>query len=187
MRTLDGLRVAILVENGFEQSELLKPREFLEAAGAHTQIVSPQAEQVRGWNHGDWGDALPVDVPLERAHTADFDALLLPGGVINPDRLRMNEAAVTFAKSFVIERKPVAAICHGPWMLVEADVLDGRRLTSYHSIRTDVINAGGDWVDEAVVVDGNLITSRKPDDLPDFIDKTMEAIDQRAEIATAGA
>jgi len=168
MRTLDGLRVAILVENGFEQSELLKPREFLEAAGAHTQIVSPQAEQVRGWNHGDWGDALPVDVPLERAHTADFDALLLPGGVINPDRLRMNEAAVTFAKSFVIERKPVAAICHGPWMLIEIGAARGRRIAAWPSLETDLRNAGAEWVDEPVVVDGDLVTSRKPEDIPAF-------------------
>lgn len=168
MGMLDGLRVAILVENGFEQSELHEPREFLEAAGAQTQIVSPQRERVRGWNHGEWGDWVPVDVPLERAHTADFDALLLPGGVINPDRLRMNEAAVTFAKSFVIERKPVAAICHGPWMLIEIGAARGRRIAAWPSLETDLRNAGAEWVDEPVVVDGDLVTSRKPEDIPAF-------------------
>lgn len=168
MGTLDGLRVAILVENGFEQSELLRPREFLDEAGAQTQIVSPQPEQVRGWNHGDWGDTVAVDVPLDRAQSGDFDALLLPGGVLNPDRLRMNEAAVTFAKSFVIERKPVAAICHGPWMLIEIGAARGRRIAAWPSLETDLRNAGSEWVDEPVVVDGDLVTSRKPEDIPAF-------------------
>lgn len=168
MRTLDGLRVAILVENGFEQSELLEPREFLEAAGAHTQVVSPHSGKVRGWNHGEWGDSLAVDVPLERAQIDDFDALLLPGGVINPDRLRMNEAAVTFVKSFVIARKPVAAICHGPWLLIEVGAARGRRIAAWPSLETDLRNAGAEWVNEPVVVDGDFVTSRKPEDIPAF-------------------
>jgi protease I len=183
MGTLDGLRVAILVENGFEQSELRKPREFLEAAGAQTQIVSPQPDSVRGWNHGDWGDAVPVDVPLERAQSADFDALLLPGGVINPDRLRMNEAAVTFAKSFAIERKPVAAICHGPWMLIEIGAARGRRIAAWPSLETDLRNAGAEWVDEPVVIDGDIVTSRKPEDIPAFnraIDEVFGRTRERA-------
>jgi len=187
MGTLDGLRVAILVENGFEQSELLKPREFLEAAGAQTQIVSPQPECVRGWSHGEWGDVMPVDVPLERAHSGDFDALLLPGGVLNPDRLRTNEAAVTFVKTFVIARKPVAAICHGPWMLIEVGAARGRRIAAWPSLETDLRNAGAEWVDEPVAVDGDFVTSRKPEDIPAFNRAIGEVFGRTRELARRSA
>lgn len=168
MNTLEGFRVAILVEDGFERSELVEPRSALDGAGARTSIVSPKAERVRSWNHVEWGDTMPVDVPLENARPEDFDALLLPGGVMNPDRLRMQPDAVRFAKTFFDAGKPVASICHGPWMVVEAGAASGKRMTSWPSLRTDLRNAGARWVDEEVVVDGPLVTSRKPDDIPAF-------------------
>lgn len=165
---LDGLRVAILATNGFEQVELFNPRQALDNAGAATTVVSPESNSIRGWDHTDWGDSVDVDQTLDQADPGDFDALLLPGGVMNPDFLRVNDDAVAFARHFFENGKPVAAICHGPWTLVEADVVRGRRMTSYPSIKTDLRNAGADWVDQEVVCDNGLITSRKPDDLPAF-------------------
>lgn len=171
---LRGKRVAILVEEGFEEVELTEPREALEKAGAQTDIVSPQKGKVKAWAMEDWGRAYPVDAPLDRAKAENYDALLLPGGVMNPDTLRTNQKALRFIKAFFDAGKPVAAICHGPWTLIDAGVARGRRLTSYHSIQTDLKNAGADWVDERVVVDNGLVTSRKPDDLPAFNRKMIE-------------
>ena len=153
---LDGIRVAILVTDGFEQVELTEPRKALDAAGARTQIVSPKSDRVKGWNFTDWGDEMPVDVPLAQARPEDFDAILLPGGVINPDKLRMDDDAIAFAQAFLDAGKPVASICHG------------RRMTSWPSLQTDLENAGVDWQDQEAVVDGNLVTSRMPDDIPAF-------------------
>lgn len=166
---LKGKTVAILATDGFEQSELLQPKQALEEAGARTQVVSPaEDKKIKGWNHKDWGEEVAVDVPLKSADASKYDALLLPGGVMNPDQLRMNPDAVKFVKSFFDERKPVAAICHGPWMLVEAGAAHGRTLTSWPSLKTDIRNAGGTWVDEEVTVGNGVVTSRKPDDLPAF-------------------
>ena len=171
---LTGKRIAILVADGFEQDELLKPREALEDAGAETEVVSPCEGKVKGHKHHRPGRSVKVEVPLEQAHPEDYDGLLLPGGLHNPDTLRMNPQAVDFVKSFFEAGKPVAAICHGPWTLVEANVVRGRRMTSYPSIQTDLRNAGADWVDEEVVVDHGLVTSRRPDDLPAFNAKMIE-------------
>jgi protease I len=171
---LDGKRVAILVADGFEQSELERPQEALEDAGAETLIVSPNEESVAGWHHFDAGDLFDVDVPLAEATADDFDALLLPGGVANPDQLRMNPEAVQFVKAFFDAGKPVAAICHGPWTLIEAGAVKGRTMTSWPSLKTDLTNAGAKWVDEQVVVDNGLVTSRKPDDIPAFNEKMIE-------------
>lgn len=168
MNALEGLKVAILVDDGFERVELVDPRAALNSAGAATSIVSPKGESVRSWNFTEWADALPVDIPLDAAQPQDFDALLLPGGVINPDKLRMQPKAVEFAKSFFDAGKPVASICHGPWMVIETGAARGRRIASWPSLKTDLLNAGAEWVDEQVVVDGNLVTSRKPDDIPAF-------------------
>jgi protease I len=165
---LQNKRVAILVENGFEQEELTRPRQALQEAGAETQIVSPAGQKVKGWDHVDWGDEFDVDVKLDDAGPEQYDALLLPGGVMNPDSLRRNKQALAFVRHFFTEGKPVAAICHAPWTLIDAEQVVGRRLTSYHSIQTDLKNAGARWVDEEVVVDDGLITSRSPDDIPAF-------------------
>lgn len=173
-QNLNGKRVAILVADGFEQVELTEPRMALQEAGAHTEIVSPAEGEVKGWNHTEWGDRFPVDVPLDQARPENYDALLLPGGVMNPDKLRMNREAVEFVRSFFSSGKPVAAICHGPWTLIEADAVRGRTLTSYASIRTDLKNAGANWVDREVVTDNGLVTSRKPDDIPAFNRKMIE-------------
>jgi protease I len=148
----------------------------LEQAGAKTHIISPKRDKVKGWEHTDWGDEFPVDVPLEQANANDYDALLLPGGVMNPDKLRTSKQAVQFVRSFFEKQKPVGSICPGPWMLVEADVVKGRTVTSYESIQTDLKNAGAKWVDQEVVVDQGLVTSRKPDDLPAFNRKLVEEI-----------
>jgi protease I len=166
--TLHGLRVAILVTDGFEEVELLEPRRALDEAGADTRVVSPNRDRARGWNFTDWGDDVTVDVPLDRARPQDFDALLQPGGVISPDTLRTIPAAVAFVKAFFGAEKPVAAICHGPWMVIEADEARGRRIASWPSLKTDLRNAGAEWVDQEVVVDRNLVSSRKPDDIPAF-------------------
>ena len=171
---LKGRRVAVLVAKGFEQVELTEPKKALEAAGATVDIVSPEKDKVRGWNHTEWGDEVKVDRQLEAARADEYDARLLPGGVMNPDHLRMNPKAVQFAKSFVDDGKPVAVICHGPWTLVEAGVVRGMRMTSYPSIRTDLKNAGAEWVDEEVVVDRGIVSSRKPDDIPAFNRKMIE-------------
>jgi protease I len=165
---LNTLAVAILVTDGFEQVEMTQPQQALKQAGAETHIVSPKPDRVQGWNHFDKGDFFPVDVSLEQANPSDYDALLLPGGVANPDQLRMNDQAIAFVKSFVEAGKPIAVICHGPWTLIEADVVRGRRLASWPSLKTDVRNAGAEWVNQEVVVDGNLVSSRKPDDIPAF-------------------
>lgn len=165
---LQGKKVAILVTDGFEQSELMEPRKALDEAGAKTQVVSPAGKKVKGWNHKEWGNDVPVDVPLESANAEQFDALLLPGGVMNPDQLRMNPQAVAFVKHFADAGKPVAAICHGPWTLIEAGAVRGRTLTSWPSLKTDLKNAGANWVDKEVVNDRGLVSSRKPDDIPAF-------------------
>ncbi len=174
MATLEGKRIAILAAEGFEQSELLEPRQALDAAGAQTRVVSPAQGQVQGWKHHDKGESVAVDVPLSQADAADFDALLLPGGVANPDQLRAMPEAITFVRAFVEAGKPIAAICHGPWTLIEADGVRGRKVTSWPSIRTDLINAGARWVDEEVVTDRGLVTSRKPADIPAFNRKMIE-------------
>jgi len=175
-QSLNGKKVAILVEDGFEQIELTSPKEALEKAGAKTQIVSPKRDKVKGWEHTQWGQEFPVDVFIDKANANEYDALLLPGGVMNPDKLRTSKQAVQFVRSFFDQGKPVAAICHGPWILVEADVVNGRKVTSYTSIQTDLKNAGANWVDQEVVVDQGLVTSRKPDDLPAFNRKMVEEI-----------
>lgn len=162
------MRVAILLENNFEQVEMTQPRKALDDAGARTTLVSPQRDRVQGVNHDEKADTFPVDLPLEKAKAEDFDALLLPGGVMNPDLLRMNKAAMAFVHAIAEAGKPIAAICHGPWSLVETGVVRGRRLTSWPSLQTDIRNAGGSWVDEPSVTDGTITTSRKPDDIPKF-------------------
>jgi protease I len=171
---LKGKRVAILVTHGFEQVELTEPRKALQEAGATAHVVSPAEGRVKGWNFTQWGEELPVDVPLAQARADDYDALLLPGGVMNPDQLRIDLKALAFVKPFFDARKPVAVICHGPWTLIDAGVVRGRRMTSWPSVRTDLKNAGADWVDEAVVVDQGLVSSRKPDDIPQFNAKMIE-------------
>jgi protease I len=171
---LNGLKVAILVEDGFEQVELMKPREALDKAGAKTRVVSPRPDKVRGWDMTEWGDSVGVDVRLDSARPDDFDALLLPGGVMNPDKLRMQPKAVQFVRSFFDANKPVAVICHGPWTIVDADKVRGKKITSWPSLKTDLRNAGATWVDEVCVVDGNLVSSRKPDDIPVFNAKMIE-------------
>jgi protease I len=174
MAELSGKRVAILATDMFEQVELVEPRKAVEHAGAEVELVSLEAGEIQGFNHYDKADTFPVDKVVADASADDYDALLLPGGVGNPDTLRMDENAVGFVRSFFEQGKPVAAICHAPWTLVEAEVVRGRRLTSFWSIKTDVKNAGGTWVDEEVVVDEGLVTSRSPDDLPAFCAKAIE-------------
>jgi protease I len=173
---LSNKRVAALVDNGFEQSELLEPKKALEAAGARVDVVSPQQGKVKGWKHTDWGEEVAVDVVLTSADAAQYDALLLPGGVMNPDKLRGNPAAVAFVKTFVDRGLPIAAICHGPWTLIEAGGVKGRKLTSWPTLQTDLKNAGATWVDQEVVTDNGLVTSRKPDDIPAFNKKMIEEI-----------
>ena len=165
---LQGKKVAILATDGFEQSELLEPRKALDEAGATTQVVSPTGKKIKGWDQKDWGKEVSVDVPLDSANAEEFDALLLPGGVMNPDQLRMNPTAVQFVKQFTDAGKPVAAICHGPWTLVEAGAVRGRTMTSWPSLKTDLKNAGASWVDKEVVNDQGVVTSRRPDDIPAF-------------------
>jgi deglycase len=172
--TLSNKRIAILATDGFEYVELTEPRKALDEAGAKTEVVSPKDGQIKGWNHTDWGDSVKVDTNLKSAKPSDYDALVLPGGVMNPDHLRMDPQAVAFVKSFFEAHKPVAAICHGPWMLVEAGVAKGRKITSWPSLKTDIQNAGGEWTDQPVVTDQGLVTSRKPDDIPAFNKKIIE-------------
>jgi protease I len=174
-KRLDGKKIAILVADGFEQVELTEPKAALEAAGASTEIVSPSGRSVQGWNHDEKADYFDVDMPLDRARSDDYDALLLPGGVRNPDKLRQLTRALEFVDGFFVTGKPVAAICHAPWMLIEAGVVDGRRMTSWPSLKTDLQNAGANWVDREVVVDKGLVSSRKPADLPAFNKKMIEA------------
>jgi protease I len=165
---LNGLKVAILAADGFEQIEMTEPRKALEEVGAQVQLISPSKGKVKGWNHKQWGDEFPVDIALDQADADDFDALMLPGGVMNPDHLRIVPRAVEFVRRFVRAGKPIAAICHAPWTLIDAGGVKGRKITSWASLRTDLTNAGANWVDEAAVTDGQLVTSRKPDDLPKF-------------------
>jgi protease I len=184
LTNLAGKIIAILATDGFEQVELTEPKKALEEAGAQTQVVSPTEKKIKGWDKTDWGEEVSVDVALKSADPAKYDALLLPGGVMNPDRLRVDSNAVRFVKHFVEHAKPVAAICHGPWMLVEAGVVKGRTVTSWPSLKTDIRNAGGTWVDEQVVLSNGVVTSRKPDDIPAF---NREMIDLFAKGANAAA
>jgi protease I len=176
------MRIAILVAEGFEQVELTEPRKALDDAGARTMIVSPAVDHVQGWNHFDKGDEFRVDVPLTSARAEDFDALLLPGGVANPDQLRANTSAVDFAKAFFNAGKPVAAICHGPWTLIDAGVARGRKMTSWPSLKADLTNAGAHWVDEEVVSEQGLVTSRKPKDIPAFNRKMLELFEKSRDL-----
>ena len=169
-------RIAILATDGFEQSELMEPRRLLKEAGFDVQVVSPKPEEIRGWQHKEWGDTVPVDVPLEAASPGDYDALVLPGGQMNPDSLRLVPEAVDFVRAFADSGKPLAAICHGPWLLVESGAAKGKRVTSWPSLKTDLANAGADWEDAPVVTDGSLITSRKPDDIPQFTEAVVRAL-----------
>ncbi|MDF3055110.1 MAG: yfkM [Gammaproteobacteria bacterium] len=175
MQNLSGKRIAILVANGFEQVEMTEPKEALEKEGAKTEIISPEKDKVKGWKHNQWGDEFSVDVSLERANSSDYDALLLPGGVINPDKLRMSLLAIDFIKKMFQEDKPIAAICHGPWTLINAGVVKGYTVTSWPSIKVDLMNAGANWVDEESVKDRKLVTSRKPEDIP-YFNKAMIAL-----------
>ena len=176
MATLTGKKVAILTETGFEEVELTSPKKELEAAGAEVDIVSPQRDKVKAWNHDHWTIELPVDVNIEEASADDYDALMLPGGVLNPDKLRTNEKSVEFAQQFLEQGKPVTAICHGPQLLIETGMIDGRNMTSYPSVKTDIENAGAHWADKEVIVDNGLVTSRSPQDLPAFNKKMIEEI-----------
>jgi protease I len=184
---LRNKRVAALVDNGFEQSELVEPKKALEKAGAKVDIVSPQDTKVKGWQHLKWGDEFPVNRRLEEAKPDEYDALLLPGGVMNPDKLRANATAVQFVKGFVQAGKPIAAICHGPWTLIEAGAVQGRRMTSWPSLATDLRNAGANWVDQECVVDNGLVTSRKPDDIPAFNKKMIEEFAEGVHTGDRGA
>jgi protease I len=173
---LNGRRIAVLATDGFEQAELTKPVEGLRAEGAEVEVISPQSGPIQGYNHQDKGDTTPVDRLLSKAKPADYDALVLPGGVINPDALRIVPEAIAFVRAFVQSGKPIAAVCHGPWTLIDAGGVRGRKMTSWPSLKTDLTNAGATWVDEPVVVDGPLVTSRKPDDLPAFVAKIVEVL-----------
>jgi protease I len=174
MHNLKGKTIAILVANGFEQSEMTETKKALEAAGAKTKIISPENGKVKGWSDNDWADEFTIDIALDKVNANEYDGLLLPGGVINPDKLRINDKAILFIKEFVNNKKPIAAICHGPWTLINADMVKGYQLTSWPSIKMDLVNAGASWVDAKAVVDRNLVTSRKPDDIPAFNEAMIE-------------
>lgn len=178
MAKIDGAKILIIASNGFEQSELMVPLQQLKERGATVHVAAPDKAPIRGWKEKTWGDAITPDKILDEVKTADYDALVLPGGVINPDQLRRNKKALSLIKQFVDTGKVVAAICHAPWLLVEIDAVRGRNVTSFASIKTDVINAGGRWLDEEVVVDGPLITSRSPADLPAFVSKIVEKLQE---------
>ena len=184
---LEGKKVAILVADGFEQVEMTKPRAALQEAGAEAKIVSPKSAKIQGMNHADKGDKFDVDLTLDEARPEDFDALMIPGGLMNPDQLRSTPEALNFVRHFFEEGKPVAAICHAPWVLIDAGVVRGRTLTSWPAIKTDVKNAGGNWVNEEVVVDNGLVTSRKPDDIPAFNEKMIEEFAEGQHEAQAAA
>lgn len=177
MTDLTGKTIAVLATDGFEQSELTEPKARLEALGAKVDVISLQGkDSIRGWDKKDWGASVKVDKVLGKVQASDYDALVLPGGVINPDHLRQETAAVDFIKAFAADDKPVAAICHGPWLLAESGLAKGRNLTSWGSLKTDLSNAGGQWQDSEVVVDGNIITSRNPGDIPAFSDAIAKAL-----------
>ncbi|MEN0055998.1 MAG: type 1 glutamine amidotransferase domain-containing protein [Mucilaginibacter sp.] len=176
MASLSNRKVAILTEEGFEQVELTSPKQALELAGATVHVISPKSGTIKAWDKTNWGITISVDKQLSEVSPDDYDALVLPGGVLNPDKLRQNKDAIAFASAFLDEGKPVAAICHGPQLLIETGLIKGRRLTSYPSLQTDLKNAGADWVDQEVVVDNGLVTSRRPDDLEAFNRKTIEEI-----------
>ncbi|HEX7959079.1 MAG TPA: type 1 glutamine amidotransferase domain-containing protein [Terriglobales bacterium] len=183
MENLNGMKVAILIEEGFEEVEMTKPRKALDDAGAKTSTVSPKDKTVRAWDMTNGSKEYPVDVRLDQARPEDFDALLLPGGVINPDKLRMQPKAVAFAKAFFDAGKPVAAICHGPWTVIETGYARGRRIASWPSLKTDLRNAGAEWMDQEAVRDGNLVSSRKPDDIPAFNREVIALFSQARERA----
>ena len=178
---LNGKKIAILATDGFEQAELLEPRKALDQAGAKTVVISPKSGEIRGWNKKEWGESVKVDQTLDHANAQDFDALMLPGGVMNPDHLRMEPKAVDFVREFVSSGKTIAAICHGPWLLAEAGAIKGKTVTSWPSLKTDLKNAGARWVDREVERDGQFITSRKPDDIPAFSRTFIKSIGQGAQ------
>jgi protease I len=180
MASLSGKKIAILATDGFEQVELIEPRKALYDAGAKTIVISPKNGEIRGWNFKQWGEAVKVDQPLEDANPNEFDALVLPGGVMNPDHLRMDPKAVNFVRQFVSTGKPVAAICHGPWTLIETGAVKGKTVTSWPSLKTDLKNAGANWVDQEVVTDGQFVFSRKPDDIPAFNKALIDLISKGA-------
>ncbi len=182
---LSGKKIVFLATDGFEQAELLEPRKALDAAGATTVVVSPKSGEIKGWNHKEWGQTVKVDKTLAEANPNDYDALVLPGGVINPDHLRMEPAAVNFVKQFVTSGKTTAAICHGPWTLIETGAVKGKTVTSWPSLKTDLKNAGANWVDQEVVTDGQFIFSRKPDDIPAFNRAIVESIKRGKQQKTA--
>lgn len=184
MITLNGKKVAIITENGFEEVELTSPKKALEQAGATVHIVSPQKQKVRAWDHDRWSIELPVDVNIKDADHSEYDALVVPGGVLNPDKTRMNEDCVEFVKAFLTSGRPVAAICHGPQLLIETGLLQGRNMTSYPSIKTDLQNAGVIWEDKEVIVDHGLVTSRSPKDLEAFNKKMIEEIKEGVHAVT---
>jgi protease I len=177
-KQIAGKKVAILATDGFEQVELIDPLKNLEQAGAKVDVISIKPGKIKGWDHTDWGSSVKVDHLVSEVKPSDYDALVLPGGLINPDKLRTDKNAVSFIRQFVESGKPVAAICHGPWGLVEAGVVKGKTLTSWPSVHTDLINAGANWVDREVVQDGNIITSRKPEDIPAFSNKLIQTLAQ---------
>ena len=177
-KDVKGKRVAILTENGFEEVELTSPKKALEDAGAIVHIISPQKDKVKAWDHDHWSIELPVDVTLDNANPEDYDALIIPGGVINPDKMRQNKDCIAFAQHFIEQGKPLAAICHGPQLLIETGMISTRKLTSYNSIKTDLINAGAQWEDKEVIVDNGLVTSRSPKDLEAFNKKVLEEISE---------
>ena len=179
--SLSGKRIAFLATDGVEQVELTEPKKNLEDAGATTEIISPKSGEIKAWKFKDWGDKLKVDKSLDQADPEDYDALVLPGGVINPDHLRMEPKAVQFVKDFARTGRTIAAICHGPWTLIEAGLVRGKKMTSWPSLKTDLKNAGANWVDEPVVKDGNLVTSRKPDDIDTFSRAIMDNVTQVSE------
>jgi len=185
MTDLKGKKIAILATDGFEQSELMEPRKALEAAGAQTVVIAPKAGKIKGWKHTDWGETVNVDKELSQADVHDYDALVLPGGVMNPDHLRMDPKAVDFVGQFVKSGKPVAAICHGSWTLMETGALRGRTVTSWPSLKTDLKNAGANWVDQEVARDGQFITSRKPEDIPAFTRAIIELVSGNARLTRA--
>jgi protease I len=180
MADIKSKKIAVLATDGFEQAELTEPVKALRDAGAHVSIVSLKTGEIQGMKHHEKGDKTKVDLDLSHAHASDFDALVLPGGVANPDTLRVNKEAVAFIKSFIDAKKPIAAICHGPWSLIEAGGVSGKKVTSWPSLHTDLKNAGAHWVDQEVVVDGNLVTSRKPDDLPAFNRAFLKLVGEHA-------